>query len=148
MNKNMASEDEKIKQFRTFRLFQRQELENKLYPEYAKKLTEFLDSVNKEYDELSLKYKEIDHKYDGWFGRIYSKDRDEAKSKLDECDSKRKGLKLIFNATSEREVRLREFDIETEQIILGAVCDVQSLCTHKKIFPELPESTTGENKIK
>ena len=140
----MDLEDDKIKQLRTLRSFQRQKLENELYQEYAEDLAEYLKEINKLYDELSEETDKLERDRNSLFGIWKEKQYQKVKTKRDQCEVKRQRLRSIFDSTAKLKVELKDFDIETETIILAAMCDVIPLCQNKKILPMIEEELKKE----
>ena len=133
--------EEIIVQFRKLRAVKREQLSKQLYTKYIGEKSIVLENINKQIDEAEYEHNEASHKY---ACIILGIGEDAAKRKRRETDVKYQRLlqqrdTLICKYESECEycTKQREFDIETENIILAHMCDVQSICGNKKVLPML-----------
>lgn len=125
-------------QFRKLRTVQREQLYDQLYPKYV-------DDRKKEIGELTIivdiKLQEHqDAQYicnqGSWFPwkqvEIAKKSRDLYsiyKSLHNELESKTRH----FEATCELNTKLKEFDIETERMVLSHMCEIELICGNKML---------------
>ncbi len=138
--------EEIIQQLRKMRAFEREKLDNKLFPIYQKELSDSLKDINKEIVDLTEKSGVA---YDKWenikYSYLVSSNTKENLSftyrninhKLNTAVNEKGTLLEIFKASHERTLKLKEFDIETERMILAHMCEVQLICGNKEALPML-----------
>ncbi len=138
------TDEEIIIQLRKLRAAERVKLDNQLLPEYHEGLANALSNINETIKDTNAKYNDACEKYmdikDKKFINKTSK-QDAYKLYLDLSNelekSKHKKIDITntYYASSRRTVKLNEFDIETEQMILAHMCQVELICGNKKVLP-------------
>ena len=144
----MSNQNEIISQLRVMRIHQRVKLADEFYESFANGLTAVLAEVNKEYDEIHKKYDIANKKYcesSTLFENGHRKEKDRLYELLNQCAGKRSFLHTNYETGSERNLKLRDFDIETERIILEAMCGTKQICSNDKVIPQLMEEPKKEN---
>ena len=137
--------DEKIfTQLRKLRAYQREQLSNQLYPKYVDDRNEVLDEVVTDLSISERIYNDLEYKYNqGSFFKYrresMAKASREAYKKADEFRRELASLTRIYEASCKFNLKLKEFDIETEQMILAHLCEIQLICGNKKALPILEE---------
>ena len=137
--------DEKIfTQLRKLRAYQREQLYNRLYPKYVDDRNEVLDEVVTNLSISQKMYNYLDYKKD--HGSFFKHRRESIAKAFKEESNKSKELRKeldyltrIYEASCEFNMKLKEFDIETEQMILAHMCEIQLICGNKKALPILEE---------
>jgi len=137
--------DEKIfTQLRKLRAYQREQLYNQLYPKYVDDRNEVLDEVVTNLSISQKMYNYLDYKND--HGSFFKHRRESIAKAFKEESNKVKELKKeldyltrIYEASCKFNMKLKEFDIETEQMILAHMCEIQLICGNKKALPILEE---------
>lgn len=133
-------QEEIIKQLRNMRVYEREMLYNQLYPKYQEGLVLLLKDINEEYEEAK-KQKDVDDcKYSNT--HIFGVDTlrnnyYESLAKLSRIDTKRQSIIKSYDASAELTTKLKEFDIETERMILAHMCHVELICGNKRALPML-----------
>ena len=142
---SIAEDELLIKQLRETRKFQREKIANELYPRYIEEKTEALKEINELIKDLEKQQAEAYSKWDKMSGTIFSSKSatKEAKKESDRLYKELEKQKLlrqtkleIYEATCERSVKLKDFDIETETKILAHMCGNQIICGDKKLLGE------------
>lgn len=125
-------------QFRKLRTVQREQLYNQLYPKYV-------DDRKKELEELNLlvnrKYQEYqDAEYICNQGSLFPWKQEEIAKKSRDLYSIYKSLHnelesktRHFDASCELNTKLKEFDIETERMVLSHMCEIELICGNKML---------------
>jgi len=137
--------DEKIfTQLRRLRAYQREQLSNQLYPKYINDRNEVLAEVVTNLSISQKMYNHLDYKNDR--GSFFKHRRESIAKAFKEESNKSKELTKeldyltrIYEASCEFNMKLKEFDIETEQMILAHMCEIQLICGNKKALPILEE---------
>lgn len=142
---SIAEDESLIKQLRETRRFQREKLANELYPKYIEERTEVLKDINELIKDLENQQTEAYSKWSKMSGSWVSsksatKEAKKESDRLYKEIEKQKALRQtkidIYEATCERNVRLTDFDIETESKILAHMCGNQIICGDKKLLGE------------
>jgi len=141
--------DEKIfTQLRKLRAYQREKLSNQLLTEHQEGLSDALESINEIIKVTEAKYNDAYMKHCDIRDRSFvskTKKQDAYKlytdlsSELYKSKDKKDTIQKAFIATSRKTIKLNEFDIETEQMILAHLCEIQLICGNKKALPMLEE---------
>ena len=142
----MTTQEEIIKQLRIMRAYEREQLLNSLHANYIVDKANALRDIGEEYNQLIEAVRVADRKYQkaygSWFKtniEILAKEARAATREFELCKDTKRDIETIFDATHNRNIKLREFDIETERMILASICGVEEICGNKKALPQLSE---------
>ncbi len=136
------TDEEIVSQFRKLRAVQKEQLSRQLYPKYTEEKDVVLEDINKQVDDAEAKHNDADDKYrnGGFLGIGFDAlKRKHRETEVEYYKHKRRREILTLKYESECEycTKLKEFDIETEQMILAHMCEVQLICGNKKALPML-----------
>lgn len=140
-------EYEIIKQLRIMRMYEREKLLNSLHTQYLEDKNIALQDIREELTKLTGVDIVANEKYDkvrnntvftGGIDTLAEDARVSAKN-LQSCRDQKKDIEEKFEAVHDRNIKLREFDIETERMILASMCGVEDICGNKKVLPQLSE---------
>ena len=136
-------DEEMIAQFKKLRSYEREKLSNLLLTEYQEGLSDALESINEIIKVTEAKYnvaldKHFDIKDRMFISKTSKRDAyklyTDLSSELIKSKDKKDVIKMTFSATSRRTLKLNEFDMETERIILAHMCQIELICGNKKVL--------------
>ena len=137
-------DEEIIAQFRKLRSYEREKLSNLLLTEYQEGLSDALECINEIIKVTEAKYdvalnKHFDIRDRRFISETSKQDAyklyTDLANELEKSKYKKNDINISFIATCRRTLKLNEFDMETERIILAHMCQIELICGNKKILP-------------
>jgi len=137
-------DEEIIVQFKKLRLYEREKLSNLLLTEYQEGLSDALEGINEIIKVTEVRYNVALNKYfdirdRSFINKISKQDAyklyTDLSFELNKFKDKKDTIQKAFIATSRKTIKLNEFDIETERIILAHICQIELICGNKKVLP-------------
>lgn len=141
------TDNEIICQLRNFRKFQRDQLSSRLNPAYIEGRKNVLRDVSEQLvvaeEKMNALYLTWDNLRYKWFS---NSSRDEAaaeyrvsKKNFETIRGTREDLLNKYESTCDYNVLLKQFDIETERMILAHICNVELICGQKMLVSDSTE---------
>jgi len=143
-----TSDEKIVTQLRKLRAIEREKLSNQLFSEYQEGLVDALDNINEAIKDIESQTALASDRYtdirDRWYISIKSRQNAyklyvDLCSKSTQIKNKKVDILNTYQASSRRTIKLNEFDVETEQMILAHICGVHLICGNKKALPMLEE---------
>lgn len=133
-----------VDQLRKLRIVQREQLYHKLYPMYIEGKKNALREITEKLSRAERLYIDALDKHNS--GSFFKSIRKSNKQRYDALDKELECLRQeknfitnTYESTCEFNAKLKEFDIETESIVLAHLCGVQSICGDKKLLPMITD---------
>ncbi len=138
------SENEIISQLRNMRRFQRDQLYSTLYPAYVENRTTALKKISEQCgvaeETMNELYVEWSHLQSKWFSKSaqdeVAAEHRTAKKEFESIRRTKENILNTYENTCEFNVKLKEFDIETERIVLAHLCNVELICGKQMLISE------------